>query len=164
MNTPKEIERKWLVDKSKIPYDLTGITPLKLKQAYISFSPTIRIRSTNDQSFVLCVKSKAKEGSLVREEYELEITKEQYEKLLTKTEGKVVSKDRYVINDGGHTIEIDVFDGELSGLCYAEIEFSSDDEAKKYPTPDWAIKDVSFDHRYKNTALAQLGIPTDAIE
>lgn len=161
MSTPKEIERKWLVDKDKIPFDLSKETPHKMKQAYISFSPTIRIRSTNDKNFVLCVKSKPKKGSLSRTEFELEITKEQYDALMLKTEGNVVSKTRYCIKHGGYTMEFDIFDGSLDGLCYMEIEFPSEEAAMSYPDPEWAIKDVSFDHRYKNTALAQLGKPEE---
>jgi len=159
MNVPKEIERKWLVDKEKIPFDLSKEIPLHMKQAYISFSPTIRIRNTNDSHFVLCVKSKAEKGSLARSEYELEITSDQYNSLLGKIEGNIVSKTRYCVKHNGYVMEFDIFDGTLDGLCYMEIEFASEEEAMSYPTPEWAIKDVSFDHRYKNTALAQLGMP-----
>ncbi|MBO5369395.1 MAG: CYTH domain-containing protein [Clostridia bacterium] len=159
MNAVQEIERKWLVDISKIPFDLSEAKALKLKQAYISYSPTIRIRSTNDESFMLCVKSKPEKGSLGRSEYELEINREQYDRLLAKAEGNVISKTRYCIEQGGYTMEFDIFDGDLTGLCYMEIEFPSEEEAINFPTPEWAIKDVSFDHRYKNTALSKNGKP-----
>ena len=35
------------------------------------------------------------------------------------------------------------------------------DEAEAYKTPDWVIKDVTDDIRYKNAYLAQYGIPKD---
>ena len=159
MNTPKEIERKWLVDKSKIPFDLSKARKLNLKQAYISYSPTIRIRSTNDESFVLCVKTKPEKGSLARAEFEVNISCEQYENLLKKIEGNIISKTRYCIEDNGYTMEFDIFDGDLRGLCYMEIEFESEEEAINFPDPEWVIKDVSFDHRYKNTALSKNGKP-----
>jgi len=160
MSFNKEIERKWLIDKEKIPYDLKNYKPLKMKQSYISFSPTIRLRNTNDESYVLCVKTRAEKGSLGRDEFEMQISKEEYENLLLKTEGNIVEKTRYCVpNENGLTMEFDIFEGSLSGLAYMEIEFDSEESAESYHTPHWAIADVSFDHRFKNTALAKYGIP-----
>ena len=82
MSLNKEIERKWLIDKEKTPFNLTEYTPLRMKQSYISFSPTIRLRCTNDESFVLCVKTRAERGSLGRDEFETQISQEEYENLL----------------------------------------------------------------------------------
>lgn len=160
MSINKEIERKWLIDKEKIPFNLNEYTPLRMKQSYISFSPTIRLRCTNDESFVLCVKTRAERGSLGRDEFETQISQEEYENLLLKIEGNIVEKTRYCIpSENGLTMEFDIFEGSLSGLAYMEIEFDSEESAKSYPSPQWAIADVSFDHRFKNTALAKYGIP-----
>ena len=160
MAQAKEIERKWLISKNDIPFDLETLPKIKMEQSYISFSPTIRIRSMNQSKFILCVKSKAKEGSLSRDEFETEITKEQYEFLLGKIEGNIIEKTRYIkYDETGHKMEIDIFSNALEGLAYMEIEFQSEEEALLYRTPSWAIADVSFDSRYNNTALAQLGMP-----
>ncbi len=163
MGTKKEIERKWLVDKAKIPFDFSKAEPLVMEQSYINFSPTIRLRNTNDKSYILCVKNKGGKDGLSRDEFETEISKEDYEKLLLKTEGTIIRKTRYCIDtDDGLTMEFDFFEGELSGLCYMEIEFSSEEDALSYPNPPWAIKDVTEDVRYKNAMLAKVGMPSDA--
>ena len=160
MPVNKEIERKWLIRKEDIPFDLEGYPHSSIKQSYISFMPAIRLRCIDDQSYVLCVKSKQAKGSLARDEYETEISREQYESLLAKIDGCIIEKTRYFVpTENGLTMEIDVFEGALEGLCYMEIEFPSEEAASTYVTPSWAIKDVSHDHRYKNTALAQLGMP-----
>jgi len=162
MGINKEIERKWLIDKSKIPFDLSAAKPLRMQQSYISFSPTVRLRATNGESFVLCIKSKPKELTMARDEFELELTEGEYNHMLSKIEGKVIEKTRYCIKDPhGYVMEFDIFSGSLDGLAYMEIEFPSEQEAAAYPNPPWAIKDVTFDHRYKNASLAKNGMPED---
>ena len=163
MSIKLEIERKWLVDKSLIPFDFSKAKPLVMEQSYINFSPTIRLRNTNDESYVLCVKNKGGKTGLSRDEFETEISKEEYEKLLLKTEGTIIRKTRYCIDTSdGLTMEFDFFEGELSGLCYMEIEFETEKDALSYPNPPWAIKDVTSDVKYKNAMLAKLGMPDDA--
>ncbi len=160
MSPNKEIERKWLIDLSKVPYDLSSIKPVCMEQSYISFSPTVRLRCENDEKFILCVKSRPKPGSLSRDEFELELSREQYTHLLTKIEGNIIRKKRYSLkNEEGRTLEFDIFEGSLEGLAYMEIEFHREDEALSYKNPPWAIKDVTFDSRYKNAVLAQKGKP-----
>ena len=154
----KEIERKWLIDKNKLPFDLGECESLKLRQGYVCFSPTIRIRSENDERFVLCVKNRPAPGSLSRDEFECDISRDEFEALLKKTEGAIIEKTRYLKkDDSGYLMEIDVFGGDLEGLCYMEIEFPSEQEATAYQNPAWAIKDVSTDGKYKNAALAKFG-------
>ena len=154
-----EIERKWLIDKDNIPFDLLKAKKDVLTQAYISFSPTIRVRSENGERFILCVKAKAKGSYLAREEFETEITKEQFDFLLAKKEGQIIEKTRYTIKHDGLNYEIDIFHGNLSPLAYLEIEFSTAKEALEFKTPSWAIKDVTDDFKYKNAGLAKFGKP-----
>lgn len=162
MSLGKEIERKWLVNRAKIPFDLCAFEPFEMEQSYISFSPTVRLRNTNNTSYVLCVKSPSAPGSMARDEFELPLTRQQYENLLTKIEGSIIRKTRYCVPaSDGHTMEFDVFAGEFEGLVYMEIEFPSEEEAMAYPNPEWAIKDVTHDHRYKNACLAKLGLPEE---
>ena len=157
-----EIERKWLVDIDKIPYDLTKEKGIELQQAYVSFSPTIRIRSIDSESFVLTVKGEpAHESALQREEFEIRISAEEYAFLMKKTEGTVITKTRYKIKEGAYTQEIDLFHGELEGLCYLEIEFPSVEEAESYPNPEWVKRDVSKLKDYTNGSLAKQGMPKD---
>lgn len=158
MSLNKEIERKWLVDKDKLPFNLNECKSVSMKQGYISFSPTIRVRNENNERFILCVKTKPLPGSIARDEYECGITEAEYNSLLKKTEGIIIEKTRYYREDQfGYIMEIDVFEGALEGLCYMEIEFPGEEEALSYKTPIWALKDVTDDRFYKNASLAKYG-------
>jgi CYTH domain-containing protein len=156
-----EIERKWVINPQNIPFDLSKAKKDKLSQAYVCFSPTIRVRSENGERFILCVKAKAKGSYLAREEFETDITKEQFEFLLAKKEGQIIEKTRYTVKCDGLNYEIDIFHGDLSPLAYLEIEFPTTKEALSFKTPDWAVKDVTDDFRYKNAGLAKFGKPVE---
>lgn len=152
-----EIERKWLIDINNIPYDLNAYEHLDIEQAYISFSPTIRIRKIeNKNEFVLTIKSSSIDGGLSRQEYEIAITHKQYNELLLKKEGNILNKTRYIVPiDNGLIMEIDIFAGALKGFGYMEIEFNSDVEAKLYKEPSWVKKELTYDSRYSNASLAK---------
>jgi len=154
-----EIERKWLIDPEDIPFDLSKAKKDEMVQAYVCFSPTVRVRGENDQRFILCVKAKAKGSYLAREEFETELTREQFEFLLSKKEGSIIEKTRYTIKHEGLRYEMDIFRGEFSGLAYLEIEFPDVDSAMNFKSPDWVIKDVTDDFKYKNAGLAKFGMP-----
>ena len=151
-----EIERKWLIDKEKIPYDLEKLEAHEITQAYISFSPTIRIRRIKDLNrYILTMKGSSKDGGLSREEYEIDIDEKQFENLLKKCEGKIIHKTRYIVHEGDLKLEIDLFEKDYEGLSYLEIEFDDPERARNYPDPCYAIKDVTYDKRYTNASLAK---------
>ena len=151
-----EIERKFLT--KNIPFDITAYPYKQISQAYISFSPTIRIRRSDD-AYILTVKGK---GHLAREEFELPLTKADYDRLFLKTEGTPVVKKRYLVPvEGGYTAEVDFYEGELEGLMTTEVEFPSMEEAEGFAAPDWFGKDVSEEKAYKNTSLSLYGMPKE---
>lgn len=158
-----EIERKYLV--KDIPLDLSKYEYHELEQGYISVSPVIRIRKSDDR-YILTVKSK---GLLSRQEYELDIERAEYENLLKKTEGNILAKRRYVIplNDTEGTtgdaatdealkIELDVFCGLFKGLIYAEVEFPTEEAAANFTPPTWFGSDVTMDGIYQNSNLSRM--------
>lgn len=156
----EEIEKKWLIRVSDIPYDLTEADKYEIIQTYLNFSPEIRIRNINNTEYVLTTKCDTAIKGLVREEHEYLITEEEYNNLLTKKEGNTIYKTRYrFINEDGIEMEIDIFSGNLEGLAYLEIEFIDTKSAENYEMPDWVIKDVTTDLNYKNGYLARYGIP-----
>ncbi len=85
-----EIERKFLVDLSDLPFDPKDYPARKIEQAYLCTAPVVRIRRDNDD-FFLTYKSK---GMMVREEYNLPLTKESYYHLLLKADGRIITKTR----------------------------------------------------------------------
>lgn len=156
----EEIEKKWLIKVSDIPYDLSQAEKYEIVQTYLNFSPEIRVRNINNNEYVLTIKCDTALKGFVREEHEWLISKEEYENLLTKKEGKTITKTRYrFVDENGIEMEVDIFSGELEGLAYLEIEFTDIESAENYKAPDWIIKDVTTDLNYKNGYLARYGIP-----
>lgn len=155
-----EIEKKWIIDKEKIPYDLSNAEITKIEQTYICFSPEIRVRKLNDgASYTFTVKTDITSDGMTRNEMEKYITKEEYNNLVRKKEGNTIYKTRYQFLDGENLLAIDIFTGKLEGLAYLEIEFENQKEANNFETPNWVIKDVTSDLNYKNGHLARYGIP-----
>lgn len=145
-----EIERKYLIHK--LPDQLDIYPHRTLEQAYLCTEPVVRVRrDAND--YILTYKSK---GLMVREEYNLPLTREAYVHLLSKADGRIISKERYCIPYGDHlTIELDVFAGDLAPLLLAEVEFNSEEEANAFTPPDWFGEDVTFSSKYHNSTLSQ---------
>ena len=146
-----EIERKFLI--KKLPDNLTSYKTRKIEQAYLCTDPVVRVRRDNDD-YYLTYKSK---GMIVREEYNLPLTKEAYGHLLAKADGNIITKTRYEIPEKDNlTIELDVFEGKFDGLLLAEVEFASEEEALCYIPPEWFGEDVSDSTKYHNSTLSRL--------
>ncbi len=143
-----EIERKFTI--SNLPEDLASYPAHHIEQGYLSTDPVVRIRR-QDEDYYLTYKGS---GMLVREEYNLPLTKESYEHMKPKADGIIITKKRYNIPLGNYTIELDVFESDLDGLIIAEVEFQTQEEAENFTPPDWFEKDVTFDPKYHNNYLA----------
>ncbi|MCI6465826.1 MAG: CYTH domain-containing protein [Faecalicatena sp.] len=147
-----EIERKYLIDKQNLPKDLDRYPCRHIEQGYLCTEPVVRIRRDNDAYF-LTYKSK---GHMVREEYNLPLTKEAYEHLKAKTDGRLIVKDRYMIPlQDGLTIELDIFGGDLAPLLLAEVEFPDEAAANAFEPPAWFKEDVTFSSQYHNSTLSK---------
>lgn len=156
-----EIERKFTV--RSLPVDLVQYPCKELEQGYLCTHPVVRVRKAvmnGEATYLLCYKSKlglekkADATAHVCREEEMPLTKESYESLLSKVDGRVITKTRYLIPYGTYTIELDVFAGELAGLVFAEVEFPNEEESAAFVMPDWFATDVTFDDRFKNNKLA----------
>ncbi len=146
-----EIERKYLIPS--LPFSVTDYPCHKIEQGYLSTEPVVRIRKDNDE-YILTYKSK---GLMIREEYNLPLTKESYEHLKTKIDGQLIQKKRYVLPlSGSLVIELDLFEGSLAPLILAEVEFPDEDSANAFVPPDWFGEDVTFSARYHNSTLSAL--------
>jgi adenylate cyclase len=149
-----EIEKKYLV--KELPERLEAFSHSRLTQSYISRNPVIRLRKIETEqgcSYVLTVKG---EGLSVRQEFELPLTREAYEDLSRKTEGRILEKVRYRIPLAqGYTAELDQFEGELSGLILVEVEFPSEAEMNAFVPPVWFGEDVSESRKYHNSVLSE---------
>ncbi len=156
-----EIERKFLV---KTMPELTGAKVKQIEQGYLCSGPIVRIRKSNED-YILTYKSKAglsQDYAIQNEEVELPLTREAYEHLREKIDGALVEKSRYVLAVGERLwAELDVFEGRLSGLVLAEVEFASEEEAKNFVPPDWLGEDVSGDRAFSNAYLSRVADYTE---
>ena len=146
-----EIERKYLI--TQLPNHLFSYPFHKIEQGYLSTNPVVRIRRQDDDYF-LTYKSK---GLMIREEYNLPLTKESYLHLKEKIDGNLISKTRYLIPlPDLLTIELDVFDAPFEGLFLAEVEFSDEETANRFVPPAWFGEEVTFSAAYHNSTLSQM--------
>ena len=145
-----EIERKFLINT--LPENLSQYPFRQLEQGYLYTEPVVRIRREDDD-YYLTYKSK---GLMVREEYNLPLTKDAYEHLLPKIDGILITKKRYLIPLSGNlTIELDIFEDALAPLVLAEVEFTSEEEANAFPPPEWFGEEVTYSTKYHNSTLSQ---------
>jgi adenylate cyclase len=152
-----EIERKFLV--AKPPEDFATYPSEEIEQGYIVVegSAEVRVRRRAGRT-LLTVKSGA---GRVRVEEEFEIDQRRFDSLWPLSEARRVSKLRYRLPaDGGLTIELDVYTGDLAGLIVAEVEFASEAAGEEFEPPGWFGRELTDDHRYANRALAVDGVPT----
>lgn len=143
-----EIERKFLLASDAWRPEATQSS--ELRQGYLAASPeiTVRVRVSGSNG-LLTIKGKTQ--GISRSEYEYAIPLEEAHELLTLCPS-LVEKTRHLVPSGRHLFEIDEFHGENHGLIVAEVELSS--EAEDFIRPAWLGAEVSKDHRYSNSSLA----------
>ena len=145
-----EIERKYLV--KQVPENLASYPFHEIEQGYLCTEPVVRIRR-QDEEYYLTYKSK---GLMIREEYNLPLTKDAYFHLREKIDGRLISKRRYLIPLDPYTIELDVFHSPKDDLILAEVEFPSEEDALTFTPPDWFGEDVTNSSLYHNNRLSTL--------
>ena len=142
-----EIERKFLVKEG--PWREAAADTYR--QGYLSTvkERTVRVRTINDKGY-LTVKGISVGASRLEFEYEIPVAdaRELLDKLCEKP---LIEKQRYKLDHGGLTWEIDVFFGDNEGLIVAEVELQSEDQV--FERPDWVVDEVTSDPRYYNANL-----------
>lgn len=150
-----EIEKKFIVLNT--PQNLETYKFNIISQGYILITDDFELRlRKKGKYFFQTIKSS---GELQRAEYEIELTKDQFEILWPLTEGKRIEKIRYEIEYQNYLIELDIYLDSLDGLKTAEVEFTSIDESNRFVGPNWFGKDITKDNKYKNKNLALFGMP-----
>jgi adenylate cyclase len=147
-----EIERKFLLRGDDWRDLATDRAPIR--QAYLASEgkASIRVRIKGDSAATLTVKSRP--HSLRRLELEYGIPVVEAEALMQLRRGSVVEKVRHVVPWGDLMWEIDVFEGDNSGLTIAEVELR--DEHQRVELPPWIGPEVTGQPRYYNSCLAEL--------
>jgi CYTH domain-containing protein len=152
-----EIERKFLVDALPEGYEAHPFE--RIEQGYLAIGADgveVRVRRRGDKT-LLTVKSGPGQ---VRVEEELPIDERRFAALWPLTEGRRVTKTRYLIPlPGDALLELDLFDGALDGLRVAEVEFASEEASAAFTPPAWLGREVTGDPAYANQRLALAGGP-----
>ena len=144
-----ERERKFLVRGSP-PLPAAGDS---IDQGYLAIDGEVEVRvRRRGDDMVMTLKAG---GGSSRVEIEQPISAEQFDLLWPYTSGRRVTKTRYKITDGLHTIEVDVFADGLAGLVLAEVEFDSAAAMAAYDPPAWIGDEVTDDPTYANANLAR---------
>ena len=150
-----EIERKFLV--TGVPgADALG-SGVPLRQGYLAEDGDVQVR-VRLTATAAALTVKAGRG-LRRTEVELPIDPAQAEALWPHTDGRRVEKVRHRVPVGPHTADVDVYQGALAGLCTAEVEFTSEDDAARFEPPSWFGRDVTGEAGWDNASLARHGVP-----
>lgn len=136
-----EIERKWTL--TKLPDFCKNYKSHEIEQCYISYSPEVRIRKSlnHKNPFMMTVKS---EGGLKRIEIEKSIDEQFYVNLVDNfVDPKCIINKKFYkipIKDSLLNYEISLVDGIWS---YVEVEFPTEDEAKKFVAPSWFGREIT---------------------
>ena len=148
----QEIERKFLVTSTAFIQEATQAQ--KIVQGYLNSHPerTVRVRIKNEKGYIT-IKGKGDKTGTTRFEWEKEISLEEAQALIQLCELGVIDKTRYLIPNGNHVFEVDVFEGENKGLILAEIELSNINDI--FEKPYWLGKEVTNDERYYNAYLSK---------
>ncbi len=149
---PSEIERKFRVRDDG--WRQLARDPVRIRQGYIIGSPkaSVRVRVSGERGW-LNIKSAT--VGVSRAEFDYEIPFSEAEQLIDMLCVRpLIEKTRYFVDHAEHCWEVDVFEGDNSGLVVAEIELGSEDEP--FERPPWTGKEVSQDPRYYNAALVNL--------
>ncbi|MGK2855783.1 MAG: CYTH domain-containing protein [Thermoanaerobaculia bacterium] len=151
---PLEIERKFLL--RELPTEYERFEHEEIRQGYAEDG--LRFRQRGEAFF----RTRKIGAGMVLEEHESEITREEFDAAWPSTEGRRLEKTRTEVPlEHGLVAEVDIFLGTLAGLRYVEVEFDDVQTALAFEAPSWFGREVTSDLRYRNSALARLGLPDD---
>jgi len=145
----REIERKFLVIGGAWRNSVESSE--HFRQGYLVTGPqrAVRIRASARRAWLAV---KAATDGIERIEYEYPVPLPDANHMLDAVcLQPVIEKTRHWVRHGGLVWEIDVFEGENSGLVVAEVELQS--EGQSICLPDWVGEEVSDNAKYYNASL-----------
>lgn len=148
---PVEIERKFLVPSPA--WREAARESVRIRQAYLATTDraSVRVRIKGDTKATLTIK--LPDTGVSRLEFEYEIPLDDAEVLMRVRQGAMIEKVRHHVPFADNLWEVDVFQGENEGLVMAEIELER--ENQPFERPVWLGEEVTADHRYHNSTLAE---------
>jgi adenylate cyclase len=169
-----EVERRWLIKLPLSPEALKAIetdpdVPARITQTYLKSDDNIvhRVRFieydfwgvTQPGHYISTTKRFIEAG--VNEEDEHSLNEAEYQaKLLDRdTDHFTIEKTRYHLHHTGHVFELDVFKGELEGLCILELELPRADWEEKITPPPYlnVEREITFEPQWSNFDISARG-------
>ncbi len=152
-----EIERKFLVNCDDFIQEASHSKVIK--QGYLSVDKmrTVRIRIAGDRGYIT-IKGISSADGLSRFEWERELSLSEANSLFELTLPGAILKERFYVELGKHTWEVDKFYGDNEGLLLAEIELGF--ETEEFSKPHFIGVEVTGDKRYYNSYLTQYPFKT----
>lgn len=154
-DTPKyaivEIERRWLVDSSAVGA-LEKVPFRRCEDLYIDNS-RLRLRKITEPNGIQLFKLGKKYGkrsALSEPITTLYLDETEYTQLL-QLRGSAASKRRYSIAGGS----LDVYERPMAGFMIFELEFASEEAARKYQPPEFITREITDEARYSGFQLAR---------
>jgi len=154
----KEIERKFLVDKTKLP-NLNDKQCINIIQGYLSgqhdnIEVRVRYSKYNDdnETYELVIKDM---GLKKRNEITYNISKSEFDLSIMLCGNKVINKTRYLIPnsiDNTRMMELDIYNGIDLVVC--EYENENEVDVDTLPMEKWFIREITDDINYKNSSIA----------
>lgn len=132
-----EIERKFFV--KEMP-DVSGMVPLQYERYFLKRGSGVeeRITRVND---TYKYEKKAEVSRLERTREQREISKSEFEEL-AKTASEVIERERYDIATHPKIV-IQVYKGRFAGLVRAEVEFTTEADAKAFVPLPWMGEEMT---------------------
>ena len=160
-NKPKtETERKFLIRYPNTEFlsKIDGCRIFSFEQTYLLCdNGSMRVRkseSCGKTEYIRNIKQRVSDMSHLEDEKA--ISEETYKELLLCADSsrRTISKTRYAVPYENHIIEIDVYPF-WNDRAILEVELSAENEEFSIPHYIEIIKEVTYDKRYSNKALAK---------
>lgn len=159
--TAVERERRWLCHE--VPRHLIRET-LVVTDVYIS-GTRLRLREMRPRDGAPALFKLTRKADLDPQRRLLTtiyLSEEEFAVFARTMAGPRLTKIRHRLhNPRGLLMSVDEFQGDLAGLILAEAEFESDPDLSTFPTPEFAIREVTNDTRYTGISLVNNGKPSD---
>ena len=141
-----EIERRFLI-KDITKLDLSKYQSKRIIQDYLykdNFTAIRKRQTIKNNEIIYTYTVKTNKIGLSVNEIEQIISFEQYNNLQLNPKFNHIDKTRYLIPYKDNlTIELDVFNDNFSGIIFAEIEFTSEEQANTIELPIWLGPEIS---------------------
>jgi len=160
MQQGMEIERKFLLHS--LPEQAMSGQGIPMDQGYLSAETAeteLRVRLAGNDCFLTLKKGRG----MVRQEEEILISRENFDRLWPFTTGARVRKTRYRIMIDNTQVEIDEYYDDLAPLIVAEVELPPGADFLGVDLPDWIGTEITGLPEYTNQHLARHGLPDSSV-